>query len=650
VGTEHLVFLFQSIALINLFFIVGKLVFNVFLNIENKTGLFWYTNFLYLIIGAFFIIVAFAMIKTGGLSILSLSLLPLGVLCYQTKFRYQSPRFGLRRLFDWKINLILLISFAIIYYTSQVGGPLLDSFHPDLHLYEDIAFHLGKGFENTFGSLNDTYFENDTIRTPYHYFELWLAAFAGGIFSQESYVYVLQLVVIPLLITLTIIGLLAIWERYNHINKYSFVIIGFLLMFIGPVQTMLTKGFVTNFEELTSKGFVVFENSSHLNHFLLFKNFPFYILSIFFILKYLSRQYINALLILMFGLVLNVGLIPGILMVLFIVPLLLVFKKQITLKEGLMLGTTAIVLILGIYFFYFQFSPARLDGLFNEAAKGKSMTYQFFQIYNTKGEIIRFFFRTFFPWVFLLLLYAPFVMYYVYVWHFKKKRDTDLKNLIFISIIMISGGILTRPFLQGSNSIQFLSFLLPFLNCVVIVFMAISYKNQKLIVVLILLSGLVSNFKEINIYINQNDGKPTKMIYSTDYKNKVIKELKKDVSVKIGWIMNEVERRNTDPIFWMYSAPTLFMNTYGLHSYYNLNNPKIDNVSQSEDCYTNQLKFLAGPKKVNNTLLIKLFVEKYDLRYVVLKNGVDMKKYSFLNLRLLYKDTYSGERFCVIQL
>ncbi len=641
---EHL---FQGFILLNLFYFFGRVIFMaISVKAESSPTNTWYSEFLFLSLGTFLATILYAIYVTKGLSVFSFFLIPLTFLFFISNCSIKWPKIELKKLLNLKLNLIFFASFFLIYSTSIQDGVLRDHFHPDLHFYEDVAFHLNKGYENTFGSLNEIYFKDYSVRAPYHYFELWLVAFAGNFFSQESYLYTIQLVVTPILLTITFAGLLAIWEKYNSVNKWIFFIVGFLLIFVGPLNMFINKPIISFIENFTSERFVVFENSSHLNYFLLVKNLPFYILSSIFFLVFLSKEYTKALLILMFGLIINVGLIPGVFCLLFTLPILLVYKKKMPIKQGLLILTLSIFLLLCIFIFYFLFSIDQLEIPIEKKLKGQTLIYEFFKNYNLNGELLRIFYRTFFPFIWLGLLYFPFVIYLGYVLWFDKKSFSVIKPVVLISVILLFGGIATRPFLQGMNSPQFLSLLLPFVNISFVILLAYSFKDFKFIVISLLALSIFTNFNHLNVYINQNDGKPNEALYSSLYKQNVLNEVRRDSNTRIGWIMCDKEQQDTQPLLWMYCAPSLFMNTYGIHEYFNLNEPRIKDLSRLEESHTNQLKYFPNSCNLKYDDLLNSFVRENKIRFVVLKKGVQIRNYHFLNIRPLFYDPYSGDRFC----
>ncbi len=160
----------------------------------------------------------------------------------------------------------------------------------------------------------------------------------------------------------------------------------------------------------------------------------------------------------------------------------------------------------------------------------------------------------------------------------------------------------------------------------------------------ILTIGFISNYAQINTFINQNDGKPGKQLYSYNFQEKVENELSNNLTAKVGWIMSEKEQLKTPKILWMYSAPSLFINTIGIHQYYNLNDSFLDtNKGKKEIGHTDQLKYYTmDSTSLNYEQNLSSFIQKKKIGYVFIKSDVTLINYKFLNLTLLAKDASSG--------
>jgi hypothetical protein len=531
-----------------------------------------------------------------------------------------------------------------MYFSSMLDGNIRTEFHPDLHYYENISFYLNQGYENCFSDLNEIYLKKSVVRDPYHYFELWLAAFLGFLTQQKSYIYILQFAVIPILLTITSTGILAIWERYNKLNSWNYIVFGVLSLFVGSICIFLNEPILNFLDDYFTNQTIVLENRYHLNYFLLVKNLPFYILSTLVILLFIENQPTKALLVLCLALILNVGLIPGISFAVFSFAIFLLWVKKIKFSEWLNINLCLFLVCVGFVLFYGSFSISNSENLLNKNMIPSLPIYSFFSNLSFKGEVIRAVYRLLGPVLYLIILYS---FYLVFIAAIKYKLFPRLKQILFFVFLLLIGGLLTRLVFTGMNSPQFLSYLLPFLNVVLILFFAYHFSKHKKLIFTALAIGLISNYAQINTFINQNDGKPGEQLYSYNFQKKVEKELSTNLSTKVGWIMSEKEQLNTSKILWMYSVPCLFINTIGIHQYYNLNDPFLDTKKDKKEIgHTDQLKYYTiDSTSLNYEQNLTSFIQKKKISYVFIKSNVKLINYKFLNLTLLANDSTSGVSF-----
>ena len=97
----------------------------------------------------------------------------------------------------------------------------------------------------------------------------------------------------------------------------------------------------------------------------------------------------------------------------------------------------------------------------------------------------------------------------------------------------------------------------------------------------------------------------------------------------------------------MYSVPCLFINTIGIHHYYNLNDPFLDtNKGKKEIGHTDQLNYYTRDStSLNYKKNLSSFIHKKKISYIFTKSDVNLMNYKFLNLKLLSKDATSGVSF-----
>ncbi len=92
----------------------------------------------------------------------------------------------------------------------------------------DLAMYL-----NEFGieTLNWNFISTNGIaNSPYHYFEAWIVAFIAR-FLNENYWMAIQLITIPLLQGIVVIGTWAVFEKF--ILNFKVKIFSFLIVFVS---------------------------------------------------------------------------------------------------------------------------------------------------------------------------------------------------------------------------------------------------------------------------------------------------------------------------------------------------------------------------------------------------------------------------------
>jgi hypothetical protein len=655
-------FLLKAVIITNAVFGFGLLLRSILIP-KKENHPYWRRIFVNLSFGLLTLTVSYAFFKTKGLTILFFIIIPVILYFLDRGFhRLSKSKIQLKDFICWRLNVLLIVVFSLFFFSSLQFGKPLTYFHPDLHYYENISYFLNQGYENTFGNLNELYFKDSIVRQPYHFGELWLVTLIGKVFHETSFIYSIQFVTIPLLIVTVMAGLLSIWERFNPTSVIYFLFIGLLLLFVGPTDNYYISSIIKWMDSYTSNLFVVFENSTHLNYFLLFKNLPFYIISIGFIHLIIDREYFRAINLLMVGLPLNFGLVPGVSFAVFGLTIIYFIKRRISQRQAILLLSFLAMIILGMVFFYFQLKPTNNHKLI--CANSDFILqplYKFFTEFNWKGELLRIAFRIILPWFWLFLMYLPFLVFFVFVWINKTNKKEEYpflsqqdnsRNFLIATIFILTGGVLTRPFLVGFNSPQFVSLLLPFVNVVIIYLLAKEFNKYPKLIITMLVFILFCNYPKINIYVNQNDGKRTQQMYSERYKSFVISKIE-NKSTPAGWIMGKEEASKTAPLLWMYSAPSLFINNYGIHRYYNLNDPCefINNNLKYEDGEINQLKYYLNfynGKNLAYDIKVKKFIEDFHLEYIIIKKDVKLLDYDYLNLTVLCVDDISGDRFCKV--
>jgi len=638
----------------NFFYASGKLISDVFFRKylaeeENK----WFKTFLYFLTGLAAAVFIYSIIITSGVTVNILSLIPLCFILYRYPPSLNIKGLRIKSFFNYRINLIAIPVFLIqLVFVLEGFRSLRLDFYPDIDVYAELSYFLNLGFENIFKGLNTVCFDEVTIRTPYHYPELWLCALLAKTFHISSYSYVLVLVVSPLLFVLTNTGILAIWGHYNN-KRVGFwaVLFSFMLMFVGPMNAFFNEDILKFLNSYFNETTVVFENSTHFNHFLLFKYLPFYSLCCLFILFLLRKKVETAIIIMSFSLILNVGLLPGVFAGIFVFCLYLIVTKKCTLKKLTMPILVYVLLSASFLVFYYVFSPGNQGITASGAITGT--IYKFFNDLNLTGEFIRFVFRIFFALIWLLILYFAYFVFLV----FTKKNllgslNKEEKQIMAFAVAVLMIGLLTRPFLQGTNSPQFLSCLLPLFNLSLIVLLIKGFQHYKKTVLFLLLFGLVINFSQFSVYTKEIRIFNKNKFYSQEYVNSLRHELDGHYNTKIAWLADDGLFKDNTPAAWYFSLPAKFLKTLGYYNFYNINDPNTDNYPENtyvaEGSILGKLRFFKDDKGKKYEELLTGFMAAYDVKYLVAGHGVVLPDILKDRVDRHIVDSTSKEQFFVL--
>lgn len=231
-----------------IFYFTGKLLLG-FLKVQ--VGCFWQDTFFSSALGCILWVGGFAVFTTGGITVFSPLLVIIALVLFkfqrQEKLTYPSPKFNL----SYGLILGSLIAgnhFWFWRYIHDWSQPFLDAFlvpKVDLAAYSKNILVLLKGYEVNPGVYNGYLMGYiDSGVTPYHYFDLWLAAFTTH-FSGLPTLLTVELVSGSILLTLTGLGIAAVWESLGIKNlsliAFALASVHFSGWFIGLVKGALEK-------------------------------------------------------------------------------------------------------------------------------------------------------------------------------------------------------------------------------------------------------------------------------------------------------------------------------------------------------------------------------------------------------------------------
>jgi len=656
--------LFFFIAL-NFFYALGKLFMELFFyNYFSREQNPWFEVFVALITGVFVAVFIYSVISTNGATVNMLALIPLGYVFYKNPPAWTHGKLRLKEFFNYKINLISipLLLFQILFFIDFSGNYLLPK---DTILYSETSYFLSMGHENTYGVLNDTYLAGATIRTPYHYFELWLNA----LLSSTFHIYhgqALLLISYPLLLACYFSGILSIFYHFNRHVNWKIISVAYLLLFIGPVYINIFIGDiifplydkllqgVLNFFNSTT---IVLENTGFYNNTMAFshygqKHLPFYCFFVLLVMLLLKRKVHLSLVLLSMVVIINVGLIPGVYggAGLFILYLLLAKKQSFRKLVPVMVVYAAVAVLYVI--FYQIFAVRGLEGFSSGESMAGNTLHPFFQDLNTRGELLRLVFRIVFAALWLAVLYLFYILFYLYIRKKARPHHSTQEKIIFTLVFLfIAVALAMRPFMQGFNSGQFLSYLMPAVNLGIILFLIKAFVKRKKTILIFLSLVFFINF--INLFSQNSTVLKRKIsgIYSRDFVQQVRQVLGDNNKVRIAYLLDEETASGNPPASWYAKAPCEFLPLLGFHKLYNINYPFIKYPSTS---YTmvegrhNQLKYMKAAKSTPYDKLIIDFLDTYKVRFVTVSKNTGVPPALQNRIEKSIADEKSGEQFWVV--
>lgn len=216
-------------------FIAGELFFCLFTP-KIKTALTIFSVFSKIVTGTIIIVTIYSLIKTNGYTINILNLILLIFYAFQVvKVTPNDKSFVISKVVLIKL-LVALLFISILFYSLYLMSVYnfkehyyTDTFC-DWQFYAEISKYLNAGFEN----LNqfDNFVFNQEL-TPYHYFEIWIAALISNVFQISSQIAV-SVITPTYLLCVVLIGFLTF---VNHLNAGK-ILISFLVLFFSWISIL----------------------------------------------------------------------------------------------------------------------------------------------------------------------------------------------------------------------------------------------------------------------------------------------------------------------------------------------------------------------------------------------------------------------------
>jgi hypothetical protein len=566
--------------------------------------------------------------------------------------------FDLRKKMGWKLPSmqtlilppgILLVAYIPFFVQYFFYGPFDTIIPADIVDYATFShFNVKNGVENTFSILNDAKGFKSPAMTPYHYAELWFnegfLALSPGFNSARALLHITY----PIFMATFMLGVYAV-VPLAHRNRFFALILLLSALFFGPIAGKQLNHLLDNWFAF-NQGIIVFENNGFFGNTLpvAYHGGKHALFMCFVLLLYHVR---NRPVVFWAGIsvlpVLNIGLILGVVSFCFF-EVLLHHRQWITSKKGWLKLILLAMPTLGMACIYLVFAKSSY-------LTSSAYIYSGSEELNLAGELSRAAQRLGLTLVYLLFIYLPvFPMVWIILKKISYKENILLRILMFILIIPLFSRIL----LTGFDSAQFLTYLLPAVNAIIMILalevISKPFVNKRISVAVL---GLILCVVGYNIYQTYTVAKNRKEYYtdyySPEYLNKVEQICKTYPELNIGYVLSDSTRRANMPSNWENLRPGSLagkMNRWGLIS---LNFPFDGRSFKSwnNDATANhqQFFFRAGGNQAEfNTQHLGRFIQQQSIKLVFVEKNAPSLPASVPILEV-HKDPKSEETIMVLK-
>jgi hypothetical protein len=263
---------------------------------------------------------------------------------------------------------------------------------------------------------------------------------------------------------------------------------------------------------------------------------------------------------------------------------------------------------------------------------------------NYKGVIIKMLNRVYYSLLFMILLYLPFLMLLIF-----EKNKIKRSKLFLIVLFIILSSLGTRLLLEGFNTPQFVTYVLPILNVFVLYCFYQNFKNLKFIL-LFALFGTVINFYSTYFHVTTRRNIDIFEQFSVKFVQSVSKEIENNRNKNVGYFLANDIFHNIQPGFWFGYYPCEFLIVKDCFNFYSLNFPNLKyekNSSLTNDFSPNHLRFLLEKDLDIKTYEREIvpFIVKNNIHYIVAKKS-SILPFSLHNVITdSIVDSTSGDRF-----
>jgi len=589
------------------------------------------------------LITLFAVLITKGKTLFILFLLLFIYLFLKKKILFVIPKKTTKSIVKY---IALLIPILSIQFLLQFDLTNLTPFLPsaDVLAYASYASSMVQfGVENKYEALNHLYPEIFSGIGPYHYYEIWFTGLLGCI-TGKSYVLLLQLVVYPYLIWLFILGIASVFECYRTKITYKEYIFCFLLLFVGPVYL---KIYETVFNDGDFFSSTVFTVPGFIKQTLAFsyygqKHLPIYLFGILSFLFLLKKQYSSSILIGLMASVCSFGVFPG---VFGGFGLLFLVKKELQTKTNLIIFISIgllSVLVMSLF----------KMGIHPEISEKTFYFNDFLKYLNLKGELIRIGVKIIVPFLWFTVLYFPYILLF-YVYRKNIFSVKEIKWMYLLIVFLFISGAFFISLVQGLNSDQFLTNLIPLFNLSVLLTLIHLYfqlPNKKIIFAFAGLTLFINIFFIINY--SKNGTISTKKLYDETIIAKVTEQLKNTkTSSLIAYLLSDKTITTKPPSNWYGEKPGKpfflenYVNLVNINYPYTTYDRNTSSIAFSPD---NQMRFYLKNKKIPINKMGEIqveFLKSHKIKWIFCGKGVQLSDEILPKIETTFYDRISGERY-----
>jgi len=490
--------------------LLGLLFYNIKLNNTIKT------YFLNSFLGIFTIVCLYSYTIVGFKTINLLSGIVLAYLCFKNNSRFKFDKLNVKEL----AHILYIFPIVFILYGCYTL-PL--SIEYDVRYYSKIAYSFREFKQENFYHFYNQYNGFFYGTTPYHYFEMWLTSLITLPFSIKSII-ALKYITYPFFISSISFGVLGLIKS----NKFFWFLI-FICLSMLPLYVISIFG----------SGFPVYTDFWIRPNFV---SYYYILLPIFYFI--IERKWVYLYLTVIIGCTVSVMIIPCLFGGVFLLSVVLVYKKAVMKKEFFSLNLLLLTTCLFIFSLFILFSPV-INLVVNHPFK--ELLFQSLAIWKAVLHSI----VTISIECSVLIIVAFLIGKYVI-------KTDKLKNVIFFVLVqVILGVVLFQTLNKLDNSYQFPYFAYSasgFLFIISILLFLDYFQNKlaKLSMAgLIVITNLYTSYSSFNflslITNSLEERNLAQNSVSNDWIKNVTNYLNNNKKSKGGFVLSKVDLKDLGP-------------------------------------------------------------------------------------------------------